>query len=67
VLCFEEGKGDCTGDGKITASDALCALQMAVGKRAEDLVMDVTDDGKVTSLDAMEILIVYIFEPRGGC
>jgi hypothetical protein len=50
------GKGDCNGDGKITAADALCALQMAVGKRAEDLVMDVNGDGRVTSLDARKIL-----------
>jgi hypothetical protein len=56
VLGFEEGKGDCTGDGKITAADALCALEMAVGKIPEDLVMDVNGDGKVTSLDAREIL-----------
>jgi hypothetical protein len=50
------GKGDCNGDGEITSLDALCALQMAVGKRAEDLVMDVTGDGSVTSLDARKIL-----------
>jgi len=51
-------KGDCNGDDKITAADALCALQMAVGKRAEDMVMDVNGDGKVSSLDAMKILRV---------
>jgi hypothetical protein len=56
VLGFEEGKGDYTGDGKITAADALGALEMAVGKIPEDLVMDVNGDGKVTSLDAREIL-----------
>jgi hypothetical protein len=53
---ISSGKGDCNGDGKITSLDALCALQMAVGKRAEDLVMDVTGDGSVTSLDARKIL-----------
>jgi len=31
-------------------------LQMAVGKRAEDLVMDVSEDGKVSSVDARKIL-----------
>jgi hypothetical protein len=56
VQGFEEGKGDCNGDGEITAVDALCALRMAVGKIPEDLVMDVNGDGKVTSLDAREIL-----------
>jgi hypothetical protein len=50
------GKGDCNGDGKITSVDALCALQMAVGTRAEDLAMDITGDGSVTSLDARKIL-----------
>ena len=56
VISVEQCRGDCTGDGKITAADALCALQMAVGKRAEDLVMDVNGDGKVSSVDAREIL-----------
>jgi hypothetical protein len=56
VLGFEEGKGDCTGDGKITAADALCALEMAVGKIPEDLTMDMNGDGSVTSLDASTIL-----------
>ena len=51
-------KGDCNGDGKITSVDALCALHMAVGKRVEDLVMDVSGDGRVTSLDARKILRV---------
>ncbi|OFV68385.1 MAG: Cellulosome anchoring protein, cohesin region domain protein [Candidatus Syntrophoarchaeum caldarius] len=58
VLSVEECRGDCNGDGKITAADALCALQMAVGKRAEDLVMDVSEDGKVSSIDARKILRV---------
>ena len=52
------GKGDCNGDGIITSEDALCALQMAVGKRADDGVMDVNGDGKVSSLDARKILRV---------
>ncbi|MDD5095009.1 MAG: cohesin domain-containing protein [Dehalococcoidia bacterium] len=53
-------RGDCDGDGEISAVDALCALQMAVGKRAEDLALDVSDDGKVTSLDARRILQMAI-------
>ncbi|MCP4613925.1 MAG: hypothetical protein GY845_35000, partial [Planctomycetes bacterium] len=56
VLSIEETIADCDGDGKISAVDALCALQMAVGKKAEDLSMDVNNDGKVTSLDARKIL-----------
>jgi hypothetical protein len=56
VLGSDQLKGDFDGDGKLTALDALAALQMAVGKRAEDLVMDVTADGKVTSADARKIL-----------
>lgn len=56
VISVEQSRGDCNGDGKITAVDALCALQMAVGKRAEDLVMDVNGDGKVSSIDARKIL-----------
>ncbi|MEA3462970.1 MAG: LamG-like jellyroll fold domain-containing protein, partial [Bacteroidota bacterium] len=54
------GKGDCNGDGKITSLDALCALHMAVGKRAEDLVMDVTGDGSVTRDDAKKILRIAV-------
>jgi hypothetical protein len=52
----EQLKGDYNGDGRLTPLDALAALQMAVGKRAEEPVIDVTGDGKVTSLDAREIL-----------
>ena len=48
--------GDCNGDGEITVVDALCALQMAVGKREVDLLMDVNGDGKVSSIDARMIL-----------
>ena len=54
------GKGDCNGDGKITSLDALCALHMAVGKRAEDLAMDVTGDGNVTQDDARKILRIAV-------
>jgi len=60
VIGSDEQRGDCDGDGKLSAVDALCALQMAVGKKAEDLAMDVTGDGKVTSLDARKILQMAI-------
>ncbi|MBN2489030.1 MAG: hypothetical protein JXA98_08385 [Methanosarcinaceae archaeon] len=49
-------KGDCNGDNKLTALDALCALQMAVGKMEEDDILDVDDNGEVSSLDARIIL-----------
>jgi hypothetical protein len=49
-------KGDCNGDGLCNEVDALCALQMAVGKRPEDPVMDANGDGQVTEVDALQIL-----------
>ena len=52
----EEVRGDCDGDGEITTSDALCALQMAVGRQTEDLIMDVNGDGKVSSIAARKVL-----------
>jgi len=60
VLSIEETIADCDGDGKISVVDALCALQMAVGKKAEDLSMDINNDGKVTSLDARQILALAV-------
>ena len=60
VLGAEELIADCNGDGIITVVDALCALQMAVGKRAEDLTMDVSNDGKVSSIDARKILRIAL-------
>ena len=56
VVSDGDNAGDYDGDGKWTALDALVALQMSVGKRPEDLHMDVTGDNRVTSLDAREIL-----------
>ncbi|MDH7593305.1 MAG: hypothetical protein QHG99_02985 [Methanomicrobiales archaeon] len=49
-------RGDASGDRRVRALDALIALQMAVGKRAEDLTLDMDDNGKITSLDARQIL-----------
>jgi hypothetical protein len=48
--------GDGNGDGFCTEVDALMALQMAVGKLAEDPNMDVDQDGRVTERDALTIL-----------
>ena len=56
VIAREEGLGDGDGDGKLTALDALYALQMAVGKIPEDLTLDMNGDGKVSSIDARKIL-----------
>ena len=48
--------GDGNGDGFCTEVDALMALQMAVGKLAEDPNLDVDQDGQVTERDALTIL-----------
>ena len=48
--------GDGNGDGLCTEVDALMALQMTVGKLAEDLNLDVDQDGRVTERDALIIL-----------
>jgi hypothetical protein len=56
-VCWEEPmKGDGNGDGKISTEDAYIALQMALGKVPEDLVLDMDNDGKVTTNDARIIL-----------
>lgn len=51
-------KGDGNGDGLITSEDAYLALQMALGKIPQDLILDMDDDGKVTSNDARILLIM---------
>ena len=49
--------GDANNDGRITAADAMLALQMSVGSVAPDLESaDVSGDGRVSSLDALMIL-----------
>ncbi len=60
VTNTDEALGDFDGNGRLTAVDALCALQMAVGKRPVDLSLDMNDDGKVTSLDARTILKIAV-------
>jgi hypothetical protein len=56
VSSVSESQGDWDGNKRLTPLDALAALQMAVGKRAVDLTLDMNSDGKVTSLDARNIL-----------
>jgi hypothetical protein len=48
--------GDCDKDGKITESDALCALEMSVQTRPADQTMDMDQSGAVDSRDAVIIL-----------
>ncbi len=49
--------GDPSGDGQVTATDALRALQAAVGSSFCDLFFcDVNRDGKITATDAARIL-----------
>lgn len=50
------GKGDADGNSKLTALDALSALQMGVGKLEQDNILDVDENGDVSSLDARIIL-----------
>lgn len=47
-------KGDINGDGEITSTDAVIALDMAV-RGGYEPVADVNDDGRVTSLDALMV------------
>jgi hypothetical protein len=48
---------DCDGDGRLTANDALCALQMSVGLIPVNLQVDMDKNGQVTSRDATIILL----------
>lgn len=48
--------GDCDGDGKLTASDALCALEMSVKLIPVRIALDADKSGDVTSRDATVIL-----------
>jgi hypothetical protein len=49
-------RGDLNHDNEITPTDALIALQIAVGSRPFDGAADVSGDGQVTALDALMIL-----------
>ena len=48
--------GDVNGDGVVTATDAVIALEIAAGSRPFDAAADVDGGGVVTSLDALIIL-----------
>ncbi len=54
----EEGRipGDCDGDLTVSAYDAVCALEMSVQLRPEQINLDQDDDGNITSRDATIIL-----------
>jgi len=49
-------QGDCDGDGKLSASDALCALEMSVKLIPVKMVLDIDRTGDVTSRDSTLIL-----------
>ena len=48
--------GDGSGDGMVTALDALIAMKIANGLQKIDLALDMDGDGQVTLQDAMQIL-----------
>jgi len=52
--------GDLTGDGEVSAADALEVLKSVVGKVTltddQKVAADVTDDGEVSAADALDIL-----------
>ena len=48
-------KGDIDGDGRITTTDAVIALDLAV-RGGYEPVADINADGRVTSLDALMIM-----------
>ena len=53
--------GDATGDGKITAGDALKTLRVAVGSgTCPEKFCDYTGDGQITASDALAILRVAV-------
>ena len=55
-------KGDFTGDGEVSSTDALQVLRCAAGNREFDeasaLICDVNGDGELTSTDALQLLRV---------
>jgi hypothetical protein len=48
--------GDCDGDGRLTALDARCALEMSVQLTPVRLILDIDNSKDVTSRDAALIL-----------
>jgi hypothetical protein len=57
---------DCNMDGRLSAADALAALQMSVGEMEPNPNCDVDGDGRVTSSDAVELLRRAVEIERGG-
>jgi hypothetical protein len=56
--------GDPSGDGEVTATDALLALNAAIGLTSCDVAYcDVDDSGAVAASDALAILNVAIGIP----
>jgi hypothetical protein len=56
--------GDVTGDGKLTATDALVALRSAVGSGScQPCVCDVNESGGVNASDALAILRAGVGQP----
>lgn len=56
--------GDATGDGKVTAADALLALKAAVGSAACALsACDTNDNGGISAADALLILKAAVGTP----
>lgn len=50
---------ECVPDGVLDEQDAICALQMSVRLRPEDLAFDMDGSGDVTSRDATVILQLF--------
>jgi hypothetical protein len=58
------GCGDPSDDNKVTASDALLALQTSVGtKFCENCICDVNNDGSTTASDALRVLRIAVGSP----
>jgi len=56
--------GDATGDGAVSATDALAALRTAISLQSCQLcVCDVNGSGSVTSTDALIVLSVAVGQP----
>lgn len=56
--------GDATGDGRITATDALAVLNVAVGSLTCDLcICDVDQSGRTSATDALALLQSAVGQP----
>ncbi len=59
-------KGSCCGLDKLVLEDALCALEMSVKLRQENLNMDMDNSGHVDSRDAAIIIQMVTDQARTG-